>query len=392
MGSCLVVEDDPGQQLLLCATLKTAGHLATAVGSGGRAVGAVREASPDVILLDLGLPDIDGVELIPQLLAADPLGRIIVISGENSAATAVGALRAGARRYLVKPWDREELLLAVEREVIDAHEDRVRARRDAEAVYWGVASRIEAVRRKLTSIARSPLTPVLITGERGAGKTVVARELHRLTGSSGPFVSVDCAAMPDERLEGELFGDERGNNSGTRERLRGAAELADEGTLYLDEIGGMGRSLQAKLLQFLQDHRFSRLGGEDVISSRCRVVAAASRGLETMMDAASSHGALHHRLAEVTLEVPPLRERPEDIVPLARHIGRVLAAEIGLPPRQLSPAAERALIRHAWPGNVRELRNRLERALILGTGETIRPADLDLPDENAWPAGRPGDG
>jgi DNA-binding NtrC family response regulator len=379
MGLCLVVEDDARQGMLLAATLETAGHTVRACPDGLGALGMVRDTPPDVILLDLGLPDIDGLELIPLLLAAAPLSRIVVITGKDSVATAVGALRAGARHYLVKPWDREELLLVVEREARAVHRDQVRARCDEGAVFWGRAPQIEAIRQKLVRIAHSPFTPVLITGETGTGKEVVARELHRLAAPPGPFIAVNCAAVPDDLLESELFGHDRGAFTGARARRRGLVELADGGTLFLDEIGDMSLPLQAKLLRFLQDHRFFRLGGEEEISTRCRVVAATNRQLESMMETGSFRRDLYYRLAVVTLEVPALRERPEDIVPLAYHILREIAAEIGKEPRQLNPAAEAALVRYHWPGNIRELRNRLERALILGTEGTIQAADLDLP-------------
>ncbi len=378
MGLCLVVEDDASQRMLLRATLSTAGHRTAEAADGFAALRAVRETPPDVILLDLGLPDADGLELIPKLLAAAPLSRIVVITGQDSVATAVGALRSGARHYLVKPWDREELLVVVGREFRAVQADQARALLDGGSVFWGNAPQLEAIRGKLQKIARSPFTPVLLSGETGAGKEVVARELHRLAAPPGPFIPVNCAAVPDELLESELFGHERGAFTGAQARRRGLAELADGGTLFLDEVGDMSLSLQAKLLRFLQDHRFFRVGGEQEISIRCRVVAATNRDLETMMQAGVFRSDLYYRLAVVTLHLPSLRERREDIVPLAYHLQREIAAEVAKDPRQLSPAAELALVRHTWPGNVRELRNRLERALILGTEATIQPSDLDL--------------
>ncbi|NOZ93671.1 MAG: sigma-54-dependent Fis family transcriptional regulator [Acidobacteria bacterium] len=378
MGLCLVVEDDASQRMMLRATLKAAGHRTAEAASGSAALRAAGDNPPDVILLDLGLPDADGLELIPKLLAAAPLSRIVVITGQDSVATAVGALRSGARHYLVKPWDREELLVVVGREARAVQADQARALRDGGTVFWGSAPQLEAIRGKLLRIARSPFTPVLVSGETGAGKEVVARELHRLSAPPGPFIPVNCAAVPDELLESELFGHERGAFTSAQARRRGLTELADGGTLFLDEVGDMSLSLQAKLLRFLQDHRFFRVGGEQEISIRCRVVAATNRDLEAMMQAGAFRSDLYYRLAVVTLHVPPLRERREDIVPLAYHLQREIATDVGKDPRQLSPAAELALVRHLWPGNVRELRNRLERALILGAEATIQPSDLDL--------------
>jgi len=379
MGSCLVVEDDARHQKLLAATLTTAGHTVATAGGGRQAMAAIREHQPDVVLLDLGLPDADGLELIPSLLAMSPLSRIVIITGEDSVPTAVGALRAGARHYLVKPWDREELLLVVGREARAVRLDRACALGQQEAVFWGGSRQMEHVRSTLAKLACSSSTPLLISGETGTGKEVMARELHRLAAPPGPFIPVNCAAVPGELLESELFGHERGAFTGAQARRRGLAELADEGTLFLDEVGDMSLSLQAKLLRFLQDHRFFRIGGEEEISVRCRVVAATNRDLQETMKSGAFRSDLYYRLAVVTLHLPPLRERPEDIVPMAYHLLRGIASEIVRAPRQLSPAAESALAAHTWPGNVRELRNRLERALILGSEAAIHPADLDLP-------------
>jgi DNA-binding NtrC family response regulator len=378
MGLCLVVEDNPRQRKLLRATLNAAGHRTIAVANAIEALQTIRETPPDVVLLDLGLPDTDGLELIPQLLAAAPLSRIVVITGQDVVSTAVGALRAGARHYLVKPWDREELILIIARETRAVQTEQARALHGDGAVFWGSAPTVNTIRKQLVKIAASPYTPVLVSGETGVGKEVVARELHRLSEPQGPFIPVNCAAVPDELLESELFGFERGAFTGAQTRRRGLAELADEGTLFLDEVGDMSLSLQAKLLRFLQDHRFFRVGGEAEIAVRCRVVAATNRNLEGMLEAGEFRDDLYYRLAVVTLLIPPLRERAEDIVPLAYHLQRKISNEIGKDPRQLSPAAEEVLARHHWAGNVRELRNRLERALILGWEAAIQPADLDL--------------
>jgi len=375
---CLIVEDDASQRVLLQATLRTAGHTVVTAADARQALEVAAESPPDVVLLDLGLPDMDGMELITRILAVSPLIRIVVITGQDSVATAVKALREGARHYLVKPWDREELLLVVEREARSVHADHARSLHESGSFFWGRAPGIEAIRKTLRQIADSPYTHVLIGGETGSGKEVIARELHRLTMAPGPFIPVNCAAVPDQLLESELFGHERGAFTDARVRRRGLAELADEGTLFLDEVGDMSLSLQAKLLRFLQDHRFFRVGGETEISVRCRVVAATNRDLEPMIRSGSFRSDLYYRLAVVTLKIPPLRERPEDIVPLAYHLLEQIAPEIGKKPRPLSPAAEHALKTHDWPGNVRELRNRLERALILGTENTLQPVDLDL--------------
>ena len=379
MGCCLVVEDDPGQRKVLRATLTASRHTVVLAASGREAVAAVREHQPDVVLLDLGLPDTDGLDLIPRLLTAAPFARIVVITGEDSVRTAVEALRAGARHYLVKPWDNEELLVVIEREVRAVRLAQATALDRQGTVFWGGSREMERIRTGLSKVARSRWTPVLLTGETGSGKEVVAREIHRLTSPPGPFIPVNCAALPGELLESELFGHERGAFTGAGMRRRGLVELADEGTLFFDEIGDMELPLQAKVLRFLEDRKFFRLGGEEEVSVRCRVVAATSRDLDEMMATGGFRPDLFYRLAVVAFHLPALSERREDIVPMAYHLLKDIAAGIGREPRQLSPAAEEALAAHPWPGNVRELRNRLERALILGSEPTIQPADLDLP-------------
>lgn len=392
MGFCLVVEDDEVQRKMLTATLRTAGHTVVAVGSGREAMAAVGDHQPEVVLLDLGLPDADGLELIPKLLAAAPLARIVVITGEDSVRTAVGALRAGARHYLVKPWDLEELLVVIEREARSVRLAQASALDQQGSVFWGGSSEMERVRDSLAKVARSPLTPLLITGDTGTGKEVMARAVHRLTAPPGPFIPVNCAAVPGELLESELFGHERGAFTGAQGRRRGLVELADEGTLFFDEIGDMELPLQAKVLRFLEDRRFYRIGGEEQIAVRCRVVAATNRDLEEKMKAGMFRADLYYRLAVVTLQLPALRQRREDIVPMAYHFLSEIANQIGREPRQLSPAAEAALVAHPWPGNVRELRNRLERALILGSETVIQPADLDLAVDTPHPPAETVDG
>jgi len=291
---------------------------------------------------------------------------------------AVAALRAGARHYLVKPWDRDELLVVLEREraAVDREESR---RRQAESdIYWGKDPRIAALRDHLDRVSASPLTPVLIVGETGTGKEVVARELHRRTGAGGSFVAVNCAAVPSELMESELFGHEKGAFTGAEFRRRGMVELTYNGTLFLDEIGDMDISLQAKLLRFLQGGAFRPVGGETELESRCRVIAATNVDLRPRMEAKRFRPDLFYRLSVVTLELPPLGERQEDLLPLAGFLLQRIARRLGRPRRQLSARAEAAIVNHDWPGNVRELANRIERALVLGSSPQIEPEELDL--------------
>ncbi|MGV8042452.1 MAG: sigma-54-dependent transcriptional regulator [Thermoanaerobaculaceae bacterium] len=387
MALCLVVEDDPRQCAILEKTLRAAGYEAIGTGDGKGALAACALHRPEVVLLDLGLPDIDGLELLPLLQARFPLTRIVVLTGLDSVATAVSAMRAGARHYLTKPWRREELLVVVEREVqaVDLAETQER-RSVTSGVFWGTHPDMLTLRGQLAKLAGAPHTSVLFEGETGTGKEVVATELHRQTGARGAFVALNCAAVPSELLESELFGHERGAFTGADARRRGVAELAREGTLLLDEVADLPLALQSKLLRFLQEYRFRRVGGEEEIESRCRVVAATHRDLGALVRSGGFRSDLYFRLAVVRLRLPALRDRRADILPLCRFLLERICQSLGRLPRALSPAAEQAILAHTWPGNVRELSNRLERALVLGDEATIQPADLDLGAEPAAPA------
>lgn len=387
MALCLIVEDDADQRSVLAALLGAQGYDVIEAGSGKMGRDLCRDHVPDVVVLDLGLPDSDGLGLISELRALSPLSRIVVLTGRNSVADAVAALRAGARHYLLKPWDDDELLLVVEREVCAVAITEASRRLVGESeIFWGGHPTMTRLRDQLQRLAPSAYTPVLIQGETGSGKEVIARELHNLSQAGGSFVAMNCASIPSELMESELFGHEKGSFTGADSRRKGLAELAREGTLFLDEIGEMALSLQAKLLRFLQDYRFRRVGGDKEVESKCRIVAATHRNLEIMEQEGSFRSDLYYRLAVVRLTLPPLRERRDDILPLTYWLLERVARAVGRRQRQLSPEAERAIVEHLWRGNVRELRNRLERALVLGEEDQIQPEDLDLLP--AAPAGR----
>jgi len=375
---CVVIEDQELQRRALVATLREGGYQVVESGTGFDGLAEVCTHMPEAILLDLGLPDGDGIDRIPDLLKASPLSRIVVLTGQDSVAVAVAALRAGARHYLVKPWDRDELLLVLEREISSLNLEVARRRESDDDVFWGRHPVMDRIRLNLDQLASAPWTQVLICGETGTGKEVVARELHRVTDPRGAFVALNCAAVPSELMESELFGHERGAFTGAESRRRGVVELAHEGTLFLDEIGEMAPHLQAKLLRFLQDGTYRRVGNEVETSSRARVVAATHAELETEREAGRFRADLFYRLSVVQLELPPLRKRGEDLLPLAHFLLGRIARELGRARQPLSARCEEAMLRHGWPGNVRELANRLERAMVLGSGPPIEPEDLDL--------------
>ncbi len=378
MALCLVVEDQPLQRKTVMATLREAGYQVLGCGSGAQALARCQEHRPEAILLDLGLPDVDGLDLIPELLERAPLARILVLTGHDNVTEAVTALRAGARHYLVKPWDREELLLVLEREVRALNREETLKRESGSEIFWGAGAQVHTLREHLGRLAAAPDTPVLVLGGTGTGKEVVARELHRLTAASRPFVAVNCSAVPAELMESELFGHERGAFTGAECRRRGVVELADGGTLFLDEVADMAPRLQAKLLRFLQDGSFRRLGSEAELTSGCRVVAATQADVDGLREQGGFREDLYFRLAVVRLHLPALRDRQEDMLPLANFLIERIARRLGKPLKPLSPRSEIAMLGHPWPGNIRELANRIERALVLGAGAQIEPEDLDL--------------
>ncbi len=378
MALCLVVEDEPYSRGALEALLRERGYEVILAEDGQTALTACGSHRPEVIVLDLGLPDIDGLDLLPRLLDVSPLSRIVVQTGRESVQAAVAALRAGARHYLVKPWDRDELLLVLERETAAVSFEQLRDREEPNRMFWGSNRSMAELRNVISRLSRSPLTPVLIEGKTGSGKEMVARELHHSTSSSGPFVTLNCAAVPSELLESELFGHEKGAFTGAEFRRRGLAELAHGGTLLLDEIADMPLPLQAKILRFLEDRTIRRVGGETEIKVSCRIVAATLHDLDACVADGRFREDLFYRVTVVRLRIPPLNDRKEDLLPLAYRLLQAIAKGNGQAPRALSPAAEHALLHHDWPGNVRELRNRLERALVLGQGPRIEVADLDL--------------
>jgi len=281
MPLCLIIEDDPAQGEMVGAVLRTQGYQTILAQNGADGLSSCRLQIPELVLLDLGLPDMNGLDLIPELLKTAPICRVVVLTGQDSVPVAVEALRAGARHYLVKPWDRDELLLVLQRESQSINHMEV-AQRNKAAPFWGTQPNMKRLQAQLLKIAKAPNTSVLFEGETGTGKEILSKELHRLTQAKGPFVALNCAAVPESLLESELFGHERGAFTGAGARHRGLVEIARDGTLLLDEIGEMRPELQAKFLRFLQDHRFRRVGSETELSSSCRIVAASNRDLEKL--------------------------------------------------------------------------------------------------------------
>ncbi|MDE3127137.1 MAG: sigma-54-dependent Fis family transcriptional regulator [Gemmatimonadota bacterium] len=381
MARILVADDEPGLREFVAEALQDDGHTVAAAADGEEAARRLAREGFDLLITDLRMPRMDGLALLRYARSEQPDMEVILLTAHGSVESAVEAMKLGAFDYLEKPISspRELRLLAaraLERRTLLAARDR--AAREAPPLpplSYGdpaMAPVVEALRKVAPTNAS-----VLLVGESGTGKEVAARTLHAWSArASGPFVAVNCAALPETLLESELFGHEKGAFTGAIAARRGRIELADGGTFFLDEIGEMRPEVQAKLLRVLQDRRFERVGGSRTIEADVRWVAATNRDPAELRAAGALRDDLYHRLAVFPIRLPPLRERPGDILPLAAALLRRIGAEIGRPPLDLGDDAQRALLEARWPGNVRELANVLERAAILANGPRIRAADL----------------
>lgn len=395
MANILVIDDEPSIRTTLSNILQDEGHVTVACESAEEGLARFSRDDFDLIILDLWLPGVDGMTALERLrtAAAPP---VIVISGHGNVDTAVRATRLGAYDFLEKPLSLERVLLTVGHALADRRlRDEVRDLRRhlvLEEVLIGESEAMKRLDQQIRSAAPSA-TRVLITGENGSGKEIVARTLHRLSPRADQaFVDVNCAAIPEELIESELFGHRKGAFTGAIEDRKGKFELADGGTLFLDEIGDMSLKTQAKVLRALQEQTFQRVGAQQTIRVDVRFVAATNKDLEQEIAAGAFRSDLYYRLNVIPIEVPPLRERGDDVVLLAEHFFRRLAAETRLPRKRLSAGAAAKLKAYDWPGNVRELRNVVERLAILLPQEVIEPEDVHLgAPRDAGTAPLPGD-
>jgi len=376
-----VVDDSEGIRGYLANLLELRGYDVDTVEDGRRALALLEGgAAPDVVLLDVMMPGPDGLESLRGIREIDPEVPVVMLSVVGNAESIVAAMQHGASDYLNKPFEEEELdatlRKVLEKKELQEERERLRASFDepGSGVVWRGAA-MQAIRGTIDQIADTDVT-VLIQGESGVGKEIVAREIHdRSSRRSGEFVKVNCAALPEQLLESELFGYEKGAFTGAFSRKQGKFELANGGTIFLDEIGEMSPGLQAKLLQVLQDREFSRLGGHDVIAVDVRVVCATHRPLEEMVRDRSFREDLYFRLNVVNVRIPPLRERREEIPELAESFLHRYAAKYGRPLPEPSDELRQALGSHAFPGNVRELENLMKRVVVL---ENEGPVLTDL--------------
>jgi len=374
----LIVDDEANLRSSLAEFLSLDGYQSEVAASGAEALDLLERRVFDAVVLDLRMPGMDGLETLDRILSSGPTVPVIMMSAHGEISDAVSAMKRGAVDYLVKPFDPAELSLRLGKAIADARVVRraeAGARR-ADRPWVGEDPAMRAIETLVARVAPTATT-VLITGESGTGKEVFAREIHRLSPrTDGPFVAVNVAALPESLLESELFGYEKGAFTGAVARRAGLFELASGGTLFLDEVGEMSPATQVKLLRVLQERTVTRVGGERTIPVDARIVAATNRDLEADVKTGRFREDLYFRLNVIRLRVPPLRERPGDIAPLAGAFLARFAREIGKDVRGIEPAALRALEAHPFPGNVRELENAVERAVILCDGDALAARDF----------------
>jgi two-component system, NtrC family, nitrogen regulation response regulator NtrX len=395
MARIMVVDDEEGIRHVLKRVLEYEGHDVRTASGGGEALTLYESFLPELTFLDVKMARMDGLEVLGRIREEDPEALVVMISGHGSIETAVEATRRGAYDFLEKPLDTDRILVTI-RNALQAHglhlevsrlRDEVESRYEIVGASYAIRSVLERIEKVGPTDAR-----VLITGENGSGKELVARALHRVSSrAEEPFVEVNCAAIPTELIESELFGHVKGAFTGAHADRTGKFEQANGGTLFLDEIGDMSLSAQAKVLRALQDGVVTRVGSEKAIRVDVRVIAATNQDLQAGIEEGQFREDLFFRLNVVPIHVPPLRERREDIPMLVRHFTTIAIEQQRLPPRGVAPEAVDRLARMDWPGNVRELRNTVERLLILSPGAEVTTRDVDRLVGGTRDAGLAGD-
>ncbi len=381
--SILLIDDEDAARTLLGKFLMKTGFEVADFPTAEAGLEAFKKRGFDIALLDVKLPGMSGIELAAKLIEIDPNLPVVLITAYGGVDTAVEGMKAGAQDYLVKPIDLEELKVVIAKQLENRRledENKLLKEQLHDRFSSGLVAKSRQMTEILSMVSRIAPTeaPVLITGESGVGKELIARTIHELSGRKGAFIPINCAAIPDTLLESELFGAEPGAYTGATKRMRGKIELADGGTLFLDEVGEIALPLQPKLLRFLQEGSFFRLGGDSQIAPSVRIIAATNRNVREFVEQGNMREDLYYRLAVISLEIPPLRERHEDLIELADTLVKRFSVKHGKKITGLSKEALDSILRHPWPGNIRELMNTLERAIILSRNEIIQADDLHL--------------
>jgi len=390
MPTVLIVEDEPKMLRLLELNLSDEGYATRSAASAEAALNLLRQESVDLVLTDLRLPGMDGLEFLQAAKRVNAALPVVVMTAYGTVETAVEAMKAGASDYVLKPFSLEEIKLIIRKE-LDVHHLREENRSLREALgkryeFKNIVARSPKMQEVLATVERVAPTnsTVLLGGESGVGKDLIARAIHQHSRrASGPFVKINCTAIPENLLESELFGYEKGAFTGAVASKPGKFELADKGTVFLDEIGDVPGAIQVKLLRVLQEREFERLGGTKTLKVDVRLVAATNRDLRAALEQGTFREDLYYRLNVVPISIAPLRERKEDIPYLVDHFVARFAREAGKPIEGITPAAMKLLADFHWPGNVRELENIIERAVALFAGTIIDVGDIQL-DVSPW--------
>jgi two-component system nitrogen regulation response regulator NtrX len=377
----LVIDDEAAIRDSLKMTLEYNGYEFAAAATGQEGLALAERDAPDLVLLDIKMPGMDGIDVLTRLHSINESLPVIMISGHGSTSTAVEAIKKGAVDFLDKPFDSTDRLLVTITNALDYGRlrDENRTLKRAVEVRHQMVGESAALKQVMAAVGRAAPTnaTVLLTGESGVGKELVARTIHRNSHRSRErFVQVNCAAIPEELIESELFGHEKGSFTGATEKQTGKFEQADRGTIFLDEVGDMSAKTQAKVLRVLQEGEVERLGSARTIKVDVRVIAATNKNLEEEIEKGHFREDLYFRLAVIPIHVPPLRERPEDIPLLVRHFIEYFSRENNSKPKRVTEPAMDALRRYRWKGNIRELRNTVERLIIMTGGDAIEIADL----------------
>jgi len=379
-GTICIVDDEPSILNMLSSILEDEGYQVSVAKSGAEALKLIRAELPDLVILDIWMPEIDGLEILKRIRHQFPHLMVVMMSGHGSVETAVKATKLGAYDYLEKPLDLEKVTIlvrnALHQRTLEEENFKLRFKVERHFELVGDSRVMETLRQQIAAAAPTN-SRVLISGENGTGKELVARAIHLQSPRyNRSFVEVNCAAIPETLIETELFGHERGAFTGAVSQRRGKFDLADGGTLFLDEIADMSLATQAKVLRVLQEQEFTRIGGSKLIKVNVRVIAASNKDLRQEIEKGTFREDLFYRLNVLPIEVPPLRNRCEDIPVLVRHFLRVHGEEQGMKLKEVTDGALQVLARHDWPGNIRELRNQVERLMIMVPKSVIDTSDV----------------
>ena len=376
----LVIDDEAGIRDSMRRTLEYQGYHFVGAATGQEGLALIERDPPDLVFLDIKMPGMDGLEVLERIKASNPAVPVVMVSGHGTAQNAFEARDKGASGFIEKPFSEPVLLERIEKELTGHRtETAYRALRQEVDSKYQMVGTSPALRKVQAAIEKAAPTnaTVLLQGESGVGKELVARMIHRFSPRSRErFVQVNCAAIPEDLIESELFGHEKGSFTGATERQVGKFEQADRGSIFLDEVGDMSLKTQAKVLRVLQEGEVERLGSAKTVNVEVRVIAATNKNLEAEIEKGNFREDLYFRLAVIPIYVPPLRERADDVPMLVKHFLNQLGRENNRRPKQVTPAAMEVMRRYRWRGNIRELRNTIERMIIMTEGETIDVADL----------------